>query len=130
MNLCENVAKCVGLSLPRAVDFSSERLAVSEARFEIVTARGFEKGQMLFWNEDAQQVEHLSLGKVYRFSALAKKCDESTLMFYVPKCTKFTELSPEEVKKIVFQAAPSISEWISYGSSTTRFEKSSFCPVP
>jgi hypothetical protein len=102
MNVCENVARCVGLTLPKAVEYNLVRFTVGEARFLIATSGGLRKGQMLFWNEDAQKVERLALGKVYRFSALAENYDESILMFYVPNWTKFNELSPEEVRKIEF----------------------------
>ena len=78
------------------------KLTVSEARFLIVTRIGRQKGQMLFWNEDAQNVEQLALGKVYRFSALMETSNEGILMFYVPNHTKFDELTPEEMKNVEF----------------------------
>jgi len=103
MHICENiVAQCVGLSLPRTIEHNSTKLDVSEARFVIAATNGLQHGLMLFWNEDVQWVKKLVLGKVYRFFALKKDCKEGILMFFIPKYTKFHELTSEEAKEIGF----------------------------
>jgi len=102
MQVCENTAKCVSLTHSKAIEHDSKKLRVSEARFVMVTETGLRNGQMLFWNEDAQTVERLVLGKVYRFTALVKNRAEGILMFFIPNYTEFHELDPEETRKIEF----------------------------
>lgn len=84
------------------VKYGSTKLRVSEAKFIVATETGFQKGNMLFWNENVNTIEKLSLGKVYRFSALIKSYSNSVLMFFIPNYTRFQVLTPEEEGKIGF----------------------------
>jgi len=96
MTFTENVALCVGLTLPRVMDYRLVKFTLSEAQFIIINSDGLRKSRLLFYNEDAPKVEKLSLGRTYRFSARTVNYNENVLMFYDPDCTKFTELFQKE----------------------------------
>jgi hypothetical protein len=100
MDVCENVALCVGLAFPKVMEYKLVRFTVAEAQSMIATTNGRMPGRMLFYNEDAPKVEKLSLGRIYRFSARTVNYDEDVLMFYDPDCTRFTELSQKEVVEV------------------------------
>ena len=101
MLITENRARCTSLSSPKSIEHESRTFTISEARFDLLKG-GHSRGQMLFWNQDAQQIEKLSLGKIYEFSALTEILDCGALFFFIPNHTKFKEITTEEGKNLDF----------------------------
>ena len=110
MDARENVARCIGLTLPKVMAYKTVKFTLSEAQFIIITANGLRKGRVLFYNEDAPKVEKLSLGRIYRFSACTINYDEDILLFYDPDCTRLTEISSKEAEVDVFFNSPVVTD--------------------
>lgn len=94
IEILELVGQVVGLHGVREIGRNGRQLRVSQASFLIQIGNEPKRGLMFFWNHDADRVEKLRLGAVYRFRASVMEKGSVLLIFFLPSLTKFEPAKP------------------------------------
>ena len=88
------IGQVVGLHGVREIGRNGYKLRVSQASFLNKIGNKPKRGLMFFWNHDADRVEKLRLGAVYKFRASVMEKGSALLIFFLPSFTKFEPAKP------------------------------------
>lgn len=94
IEIVELVGQVVGLHGVREIRRNGYQLRVSQASFLIQIGNELKRGFLFFWNHDADRVQKLRLGAVYRFRASVMENESGLLIFFLPSLTQFEPVKP------------------------------------
>ena len=89
VEIMQLVGQVVGLHGVREIRRNGYQLRVSQASFLVQIGNELKRGLLFFWNHDAERVEKLRLGAVYKFRAAVMEKGSALLLFFLPSLTKF-----------------------------------------